>query len=277
MTTHKRPRRVGLAAAALAAAVTLVAGVALPASADAPVDAAAKGAPKPTVVLVHGAFADSSGWSIVAPTLQAEGYPVIAFSNPLRGVGYDSQYLRDFLSTIEGPVVLVGHSYGGAVITNAATGNPNVKSLVYIAAYALDEGESVQAANALGGGHTEITEHLVIRPFPGATEGDADAYIDPAFFPQLFAQDLPKVVAKTMAGAQRPGAFASLVTPSGVPAWKTIPSWYMVAKNDRIIPPEAERAMAARAGAKTVEVSSSHVPMISQPLKVLSLIKSAAK
>jgi pimeloyl-ACP methyl ester carboxylesterase len=237
----------------------------------------AKTSTKPTIVLVHGAFADSSGWSLVAPALEAAGYPVIAFSNPLRGIEYDSQYLREFLSTIPGPIVLVGHSYGGALITNAATGNPNVKSLVYIAAYALAEGESVAAANELGGGHSAVTDHLLIRPFPGASEGDADAYIDPKFFPELFAQDLPKIVAKTMAASQRPGSYASLVSPSGVPAWSTIPSWYMVAKQDRIIPPEAERAMAQRANAKTVEVNTSHVPMISKPLSVISLISQAAK
>lgn len=178
---------------------------------------------KPTVVLVHGAFADSSGWNDVEASLQADGYTVLAFSNPLRGIKYDSQYLRDFLSTIDGPIVLVGHSYGGALITNAATGNPNVKSLVYIAAYALAEGESVQAANELGGGHTDVIDHLVIRPFPGATEGNADAYIGPAYFPQLFAQDVPMTLAKSMAAAQRPGALASLVTPSGAPAWESIP------------------------------------------------------
>jgi pimeloyl-ACP methyl ester carboxylesterase len=232
---------------------------------------------KPTVVLVHGAFADSSGWAPTAAALQAAGYPVIAFSNPLRGVSYDSQYLRDFLTTITGPIVLVGHSYGGAVITNAATGNPYVKSLVYIAAYALAEGESVAAANALGGGHTEVTEHLIIRPFPGAAANDADAYIDPAYFPQLFAQDLPRSLARGMAAMQRPGAYASLVTPSGPPAWNTIPSWYLVAKQDRIIPPQAERAMAKRARAKTIEINSSHVPMLSHPHTVINLIKAAAR
>lgn len=227
--------------------------------------------------LVHGAFADSSGWNLVTPALQAEGYPVLAFSNPLRGIDYDSQYLREFLTTISGPIVLVGHSYGGAVITNAATGNSNVRSLVYVAAYALDEGESVAAANSLGGGHSEVTDHLVIRPFPGAGDHDADAYIDPATFPSLFAQDLPKVLAKSMAAAQRPGSYASLISPSGPAAWKTIPSWYMVAKQDRIIPPEAERAMAQRANAKTVEVNTSHVPMLSKPLAVIALIRQAAK
>lgn len=276
MNIRKRRGLLGLATAAAVALVAVI-GVAAPATAEPAPAARPTAGPKPTIVLVHGAFADSSGWNLVAPALQADGYPVIAFSNPLRGVQYDSQYLRDFLSTIEGPVVLVGHSYGGALITNAATGNSNVKSLVYVAAYALDEGESVAAANTLGGGHAVITDHLVIRPFPGAAEGDADAYIDPASFPDLFAQDVPKIVAKTMAAAQRPGSFASLITPSGVPAWKSIPSWYMVAKQDRIIPPEAERAMAARANATTVEVDSSHVPMISKPLSVIALIKQAAK
>ena len=273
----RNTRRLALVAAAATALALLIGGAALPATAEPSVEAIKPSVPKPTIVLVHGAFADSSGWNAVGTALQAEGYPVIAFSNPLRGLTYDSEYLRLFLTTIDGPIVLVGHSYGGALITNAATGNENVKSLVYIAAYALDLGESVAAANELGGDHSTVTEHLVVRPFPGGGETDADAYIDPAVFPELFAQDLPKVVAKNMAASQRPGAFASLLTPSGEPAWKTIPSWYMVATEDRIIPPSAERAMAARAESTVVEVKSSHVPMMSQPLKVLSLIKAAAK
>jgi pimeloyl-ACP methyl ester carboxylesterase len=233
-------------------------------------------APKPTIVLVHGAFADSSGWNDVADRLQKSGYPVLAFSNPLRGPSSDGAYLRDFLSTIDGPVVLVGHSYGGAVITNAATGNPNVRSLVYVAAYAPDAGESVSAANALGGGHTDVTNHLVVRPFPGAAGGDADAYIDPTYFHQLFAQDLPRSTTRFMAASQRPGALAALLAPSGAPGWKTIPSWFLVARQDRIIPPEAERAMAARAGSRTVEIDSSHVAMMSHPDTVVRLIRAAA-
>ena len=173
--------------------------------------------------------------------------------------------------------MLVGHSYGGAVITNAATGNPNVKSLVYIAAYALDEGESVSAANELGGGHTDVTNHLVLRHIPGSTGGNADAYIDPAHFHQHFAQDMPRPTTQLMASTQRPGALAALVTPSGAPAWKSIPSWFLVANQDRIIPPEAERAMAERAHAKTVSINSSHVAMMSHPGAVVNLIKSAAR
>ena len=232
--------------------------------------------PKPTIVLVHGAFADSSGWNAVAGKLMHDGYKVIAFSNPLRNPQADGEYLRQFLSTISGPIVLVGHSYGGAVITNGATGNPHVKSLVYVTAYALDQGESVAAANGLGGGHTDVTRHLVVRPYPGAPAGDGDAYIDPAWFHQLFAQDLPRSTTDFMGATQRPGALGALVTPSGTPAWKTIPSWYLVAKQDRIIPPEAERVMAARAHAKTVGINSSRVAMMSHPGVVVELIKAAA-
>ena len=227
-------------------------------------------------MLVHGAFADSSGWEAVATQLMDQGYPVLAFSNPLRDPISDGAYLRAFLGTIEGPVVLVGHSYGGAVISNAATGNPAVRSLVYVAAYAPAEGESVAEANHLGGGHTVVTDHLVLRPIPGQTD-NADAYIDPAWFGELFAQDLPRRTTRFMAASQRPGALAALVTESGPPAWAEIPSWYMVATQDRIIPPEAERAMAARAGARVVEVDSSHVVMMSHPRAVTKLIREAAR
>ena len=146
---------------------------------------------KPTVVLVHGAFADASGWNDVIAKLQRRGYTVLAPPNPLRGLTGDAEYLKAFLGTIEGPIVLVGHSYGGAVITNAATGNQNVQALVYVAAYALAEGENVAAANELGGGHSNLLEHIVVRPFPGAQENDADVYVNPAAFRDIFAQDLP--------------------------------------------------------------------------------------
>ncbi|HYJ26332.1 MAG TPA: alpha/beta hydrolase [Nocardioides sp.] len=232
---------------------------------------------RPTIVLVHGAFADSSGWEAVATKLMDHGYPVLAFSNPLRDPISDGAYLRAFLGTIEGPIVLVGHSYGGAVITNAATGNPAVRSLVYVAAYAPAEGETVADANLLGGGHPTVTEHLVFRPIPGAPPTNADAYIDPAWFGELFAQDLPLRTTRFMAATQRPGALTALQVASGPPAWAEIPSWYMVATQDRIIPPEAERAMAARAGARVVEVDSSHVVMMSHPRAVTKLIREAAR
>ena len=162
------------------------------------------------------------------------------------------------------------------MITNAATGNPNVKSLVYIAAYALDADETLVAANALGGGHSDLADHLVIRPYgPGPT--DADAYIDPTFFHDLFAGDLPVKQTALMASSQRPAALGTLFTPSGEPAWQSIPSWYLVAADDATIPPEAERAMAARAGSTTVEIDSSHVAMISNPDVVTQMIIDAAR
>ncbi|MFD9537570.1 alpha/beta fold hydrolase [Streptomyces sp. NPDC060010] len=268
-TTRRLPRIAGPAALAalLALGLTLT-----PASAASP---EAKH-PKPTIVLEHGAFADASGWNDVIHTLQRRGYTVYAPANPLRSLTGDTEYLKSFLATISGPVVLVGHSYGGAVITGAATGNPAVKALVYIAAYAPDQGESVGQATALGGGSTELLQHIVARPFPGAATGDADASIDPAYFRQLFAQDLPAAQAAQMAAAQRPAAFATLAQPAGAPGWKTIPSWYLVARNDHTIPPAAERAMAKRAGARTVEINSSHAAMVSHPRAVSDLILNAA-
>ncbi|RKG82455.1 alpha/beta fold hydrolase [Corallococcus terminator] len=231
---------------------------------------------KPTVVLVHGAFADASGWAGVIAPLQQQGYTVYAFANPLRSISGDAEYLRSFLSTLTGPLVLVGHSYGGAVITNAATGNPNVKALVYVAAYALDEGETLQAANALGGGQSELGNHLVLRPFPGGGSTDADGYIDPAFFRELFAGDLSEIDAAVLAASQRPAAASVFATPSGPPAWKDLPSWYLIASEDRTIPPEAQRVMAQRAGAQAIEIQSSHVALISHPDVVTELIGEAA-
>ncbi len=232
----------------------------------------AKPTVKPTVVLVHGAFADASGWNDVTTKLVAKGYTVFAPPNPLRGLTSDAEYLATFLSTIEGPVVLVGHSYGGAVITNAATGNPNVKALVYVAAYALAQGENVAAANELGGGHSNLLDHIVVRPYPGAPAGDGDVYVDPASFRSIFAQDLPRAQTVAMAAGQRPGTFGALVTPSSVPAWKTIPSWYLRAGEDHLIPPVAQAAMAKRAGAWTRTIRSSHVAMMSRPGATANII-----
>ncbi|MGW6926408.1 alpha/beta fold hydrolase [Streptomyces sp. NPDC054950] len=231
---------------------------------------------KPTIVLEHGAFADASGWNPVIQSLHKRGYTVLAPANPLRGLADDTAYLKSFLATLTGPVVLVGHSYGGAVITGAATGNPNVKALVYIAAYAPTEGESVAQATALGDGSSELLQHVITRPFPGATPGDADAYLDPAFFRQVFAQDLPLSQTTQMAATQRPAAFTTLTQAAPVPAWRTIPSWYLVARNDRTIPPQAERAMAARAHARTIEIDSSHAAMLSHPRAVTDLIVDAS-
>lgn len=235
---------------------------------------------KPTIVFVHGAFADASGFADSITALQRAGYPVLAPANPLRGLSSDADNLRTFLGTLTGPVILVGHSYGGAVITNAATGNPNVKALVYIAAYALDAGESVSAANSLGGGTSTLLDNIYLRPIPGfdpvpPPKGNLDAYIKVESFQAVFAADVPKATAAVMAATQRPAALTSLGEPSGTPAWKTIPSWYLVASQDKAIPPEAERAMAARAHAKTVEIRSSHAAMVSHPRAATALILAA--
>jgi pimeloyl-ACP methyl ester carboxylesterase len=231
---------------------------------------------KPTIVLVHGAFADASGWGAVFDALTARGYPAYAPANPLRGVAADAAYLRDFISTIDGPIILVGHSYGGCVITNASAGVASVSALVYIAAYAPDEGETLTEAGTLGGGSTDLTKHLLLRPYPGAPEGDADGYIDPAYFHELFCADVDAALARFMAFGQRGVAVSGLTTPSGVPGWRTIPSWYAVATDDATIPPAAERAMAARAGAHTIEIPSSHVAMISHAAEVVDLVEVAA-
>jgi len=228
-----------------------------------------------TIVLVHGAFADASGWTDVVTNLQRDGHTVYAPPNPLRGLSTDAAYVRAFLETLEGPVVLVAHSYGGAVITNAATGLEQVKALVYIAGFALDEGETVDAATRLAGEPPDLLSVVVIRPFPGAGEGNGDAYLNPEVFPQVFCQDLPTEVGSAMAATQRPAALATLVEPSGAPAWRGIPSWYLVASSDRVIPPGAERVMAERAGATTIEIESSHVAMISHADEVTSLVRDA--
>ena len=159
---------------------------------------------KPTIVLIHGAFADASGWSEVIQRLSALGYSAYAPANPLRGVISDGDYVRTFLSTIQGPVVLAGHSYGGSVITNASVGAPNVRALVYIAAYAPDEGETLAAAGALDGASNDLPGHLLVRPYPGMPDGDGDAYINPEFFHEQFCADLPDALAAVMAVSQRP-------------------------------------------------------------------------
>ncbi|WP_432493695.1 alpha/beta fold hydrolase [Kineococcus gypseus] len=270
--TAARYARRPLLAAALAAPLTAAAGTSAAAG-----PAAARGRGRPTVVLVHGAFADASGWSAVVERLQRRGYTAIAPANPLRGLASDAEYLRTFLTTVPGPLVLVGHSYGGAVITNAATGNPHVTALVYAAAYGLDEGESVGAANSLGGGHSDVVDNLVLRPFPGSGAQDADAYVDPAEFRRIFAGDLPERQVAVMAASQRPGVLSSLLEPSGPPAWRTIPSWYVVATRDGLIPPPAQFAMAERMGATTTRVRSSHVVMMSHPDEVIAVVRDAAR
>jgi pimeloyl-ACP methyl ester carboxylesterase len=267
-TTRPRPQLLLSLTSIAIALCTLIFGLGLLASAS----KAATSSPKPTIVLVHGAWADSSGWNDVIGRLQDRGFTVIAPANPLRGVSADAAYLSSVLATVEGPIVLVGHSYGGMVITNAATGKPNVKALVYIAAFAPDSGDSVGGLGAMNPGSELGTTTLLFRPFPGGI----DAYIQPASFRDVFAGDIPAAQTALMAVEQRPISTAALGEPSGPPAWTAIPSWYLVAKQDHAIPPATERFMAARAHATTVEVKSSHAVMVSHPDAVADLILTAA-
>jgi pimeloyl-ACP methyl ester carboxylesterase len=230
---------------------------------------------KPTVVLVHGAFADASGWGGVIGELQHDGYPVLAVANPLRGLASDSAYVRSVLDSIDGDVVLVGHSYGGAVITNAATGAENVEALVYVAAFAPDLGETINKYNdpTQYPGSELTPDALVFRPYPGGV----DVTIDPARFQRIFAADLPSRQTRLMAATQRPAAAASLDEQSGEPAWKTIPSWYQISARDKAISPVAQRFLAERMGAHTTTVDASHVGYISHPTRTANLIESAAR
>jgi pimeloyl-ACP methyl ester carboxylesterase len=236
--------------------------------------------PKPTVVLVHGAWADGSSWSKVARRLQRDGYPVKVAANPLRGLASDAAYLAAVLKTIPGPVVLAGHSYGGAVITNAALGLGNVKALVYVDAFIPDQGQSVlqlvasRPGSALGGDPATVFDAV---PYPGAPPGDVDLYVKPNVFVGAFGNDLRPAKAAVLAASQRPLTFSAAAEPSGPPAWKTIPSWAVVGTIDRTIPPAAQLDMARHAGARITQIRAGHLSMLSQPDAVQSVIERAAR
>jgi pimeloyl-ACP methyl ester carboxylesterase len=255
----------------LAALATLWLGVLLTAG-----DALARTAPKPTVVLVHGAVADASGFGAVTSRLQHDGYTVVAPANPLRGLASDAAYVASVLSAIKGPIVLVGHSYGGGVIGEAANGVANVKALVFLNALALDVGESNQDI-AQRFPDAKIADALITRPFPQPGGAGVDLSIDPAQFRAVFAADVPASITARMATAQRPLALAALQEKSVEPAWKTIPSWYLIGRQDEAIDPAAQRFMAVRAHAHTVEIDSSHASFLSHPAAVTALIRQAAR
>jgi pimeloyl-ACP methyl ester carboxylesterase len=229
---------------------------------------------KPTVVLVHGAFADSSSWEGVVERLQGRGYTVVAPANPLRGLASDAAYLESFLKTVQGPVVLVGHSYGGAVISEAATTDPQVKALVYIAAFQPETGESAGALSAQFPGSKLGPDTTTVVPYSGG----ADLYLNQADFHAVFAADVPADKAAEMAATQRPADTRALSeTLQGAPAWHTIPSWALVATQDQAIPAAAERFMSARAHSHTIEVKASHAVAVSRPDVVTDLISDAAR
>ncbi len=224
---------------------------------------------RPNIVLVHGAWADGSSWSAVIERLQADGYTVTAPQFPESSLAADVDRLRQVLDRQDGPTIVAGHSYGGQIITALGTDAPNVVGLVYIAAFGLDEGESIGALAAQG------------PPTPALAHLDIDkqgfAWIPEDDFVHHFAADIDPVRARVMFAVQQPLATSIFEDVMGVPAWKSHPSWFMVADGDQAIPPDAERQFARRMGATTVEVSTNHVAMVSHPDEVVQLIETAAE
>ena len=286
--TTARPARLRLA---VAAAILALAGLLAAALTARPARAAGArglnwaGKTRPVIVLEHGAWADSSSWDRVIRILTREGFTVYAPPNPLRGLATDAAYLRDFLTenaALAGkPVVLVGHSYGGAVITDAAVGDSEVKALVYVDAFIPARGESIgallarpQGAGSCIGGNPATVFNPV--PFPGAPQGDADLYLQPSKFPGCFASGLPAGEAALLAATQRPLAANAATDVSGTPAWKTIPSWAVVGTADKVIPPALLTFMARRARARITDVNAGHLSLISRAGAVGRVIVKAA-
>jgi pimeloyl-ACP methyl ester carboxylesterase len=271
----------------LIAVVLAVAGLVVSASQIVPAGAttfhAAGDRPKPTIVLEHGAWADASSWTREVHLLQADGYTVYAPPNPLRGLANDAATLAGFLSTIPGPIVLVGHSYGGMVITNAATGNPNVKALVYVNAFIPTQSETAFGLTAARPGSCVGSANAFTAvPYPGAPAGDFDTYLkagpDGPYpgFARCFANGLPASQAAVLAATQRPIAFSAGSDPSGVPAWKTTPSWSLIGTADHVIPPAEQLFMSQRAKAHITEIDAGHLSLISNPGAVTRVIIAAA-
>lgn len=264
-----------LSAPLSALAALAIAGISASALA-APAERPARASDKPTIVLVHGAFAESASWNGVVARLEKDGYAVIAAPNPLRGVQKDAQAVGSVVRSVHGPVVLVGHSYAGEVISDPEAAADNVKALVYVAAFAPDAGESASQLVARFPGST--LGPTLAPPVPLA-EGGKDLFIRQDKFPAQFAADVPLAQARLMAASQRPIAAAALEEPARAPAWKRLPSWFVYGAADRNIPPAAQAFMARRAGARetTVVPGASHVVMISHPEAVAAVIEHAAQ
>ncbi|MFG1817062.1 alpha/beta fold hydrolase [Kribbella sp. NPDC049174] len=243
-----------------------------------PAAASYSGKPKPTIVLVHGAWADGSSWAKVTSRLQSDGYTVRVPPNPLRRLESDAATIRLFLSTLSGPIVLVGHSYGGAVITNAATGNPNVKALVYVDGFAPAQGEAVFPLagedSALAVDPTTVFDFV---PYPGGPAGDVDLYLKRETFLTSFASGVPRREAELLYPSQRPLTLAAGTDVSGPPAYATIPSWYVLGTRDQIITPTAQEFMAERANARITRVKAGHLVLITNPSAVTKVIEQAAR
>jgi pimeloyl-ACP methyl ester carboxylesterase len=235
---------------------------------------------KPTIVLVHGAWADGSSWNAVSTELQRQGFTIQTPPNLLHGVAGDSEYVASFLAQrTSGPVVLVGHSYGGVIITNAGAAGGDVKALVYVNAFIPDVGESV--FDILGGSGSALdvpdpTAVLDLAGYPGSPEGDVEAFLKPDTVHQSFAQDLSEDERWLIASSQRPIALAANVGTTETAAWSSIPSWAVLGTDDRVIPIDTQRRMAERAGSTISEVAASHVSMVSQPAATIDAILAAA-
>ena len=228
----------------------------------------------PTVALVHGAFADSSGWIGVIDLLRAAGVSAVAVSNPLRGIAEDSAYVASALAQIPGPVLAVGHSYGGAIITNAAVRAGNVVGLVYVSAFAPDEGEKLIEVEA-GSTDSILNTALVEQQYPAGGDTVTEFLIDPAKFHHVFAADVTEEQAADMAATQRPVSSLGFVEPNGPPAWKTLPSWAVVSTGDTAAGADVVRRMAQRAGAVITEAEGSHVLFVARPQVVADVIVQA--
>ncbi|MET7880538.1 alpha/beta hydrolase [Micromonospora profundi] len=265
-----RRRAVVAAATAGVVAVALVAGSASGAG-QRPT------AKKPTIVLVHGAFADASSWNGVVKHLKRDGYPVIAPANPLRDLQSDAEYVRSVVDSVSGPVVVVGHSYGGSVLSEAVAGDRDVKALVFVASFMLKPGESTSDLSGMFPGN-ELAVSLDEVPFPTSGGGSGtDLYVQQRKFGAVFAGDVPRDIADVMAATQRPVTAAALNGKATKAAWTSIPSWNMIAIDDLAIPVKAQRYMAKRAGAHTVEIKASHAVTVSRPQAVANLIDKAAR
>jgi pimeloyl-ACP methyl ester carboxylesterase len=276
--TRRVFRRGGMVAGLAAVAGLALAGGAA-ASAHSPAASHRASGPRLTIVLVHGAWANSGSWNGVAQRLQADGYTVDVPSNPLQGLAYDPVYLADFLKSISGPIVLVGHSYGGAIITNAATGDKQVKALVYVDAFAPDQGQTIGDLVSSVPGSCVVakdpTTLFNLATYPGAPSGVYDAYYKQSLFPACFANGLPLAQARVLAATAEPLSTIALTQKSGVPAWKTIPSWAVVGTADRVILPAVQLAMAEHAHAHITKVHAPHLSMISDPGVVTQVILEA--
>jgi pimeloyl-ACP methyl ester carboxylesterase len=290
LTRNARLRSLGIGSVLLAASLAALPGQVVSAQNSAQaIQRVALGseAVKPTVVLVHGDWADGSSWKGEIDRLQREGFTVVAPPNPLRGLPEDSGYLRNYLKAIAGPIVLVGHSYGGAVITNAATGNANVKALVFVDAFVPAQGERlvqlVSPQSCLAGSAVDLTKVFNLVQDPALPAGDLDAYLKVEAtslypgFATCFANGLSPRQASALAAAQRPAALAQLFDQTGVPAWLTIPSWDLIGTADNVVPASLQRSMANRAKAHISEFGGGHLGLIADPDAVVEVIQDAVE